>query len=178
MEKEWNENLIKYITNDMKRDAVKKGLDILLAESDPSKFSAFLKLFSAMLSCDPSLLAFSRFFATNYAEQAEHWARFHPIPDTSSLKELNAEVELIARRSRALKRLDKCIYCLEFIAANQPYQPITEFRTSPGKKESEELVNLRQAISDQMKHLERVVEQCESLNALKTINEVIKRALE
>lgn len=162
----------------MKREAVKKSLDILLVETDPSKFSAFFKLYSGMLSSDPSLLAFSRFLATSYAEQAEHWARFHSLPDCSPLQQLNAELELIARRSRALKRLDKCIYSLEFIAANQPYQPMTEFRSSSNKKESEELFNLRLVVADQVKTLEQTVQECDSLTTLRKINEALKQALD
>ena len=174
---EWEEGLAKFIDNDVKREAVKKGLDILLAESDPAKFVAFFQLLSGMFTSDDSLLPFSRFFATSYAEHAPHWARFHPLPDCSSLQQLNAELILIARRSRALKRLDKCIYSLEFIAANQPYQPMKEFLSSAAKKETEELSNLRLVISDQIKVLERTVHECDNFSSLQKISETIKEAL-
>lgn len=178
MEKEWDEGRVKYIENDLKREAVKKSLDILLAESDPAKFSALLQLVNGMLNADESLLEFSRFFVTSYTEQAAHWSRFHPLPDCSSLQRLNAELELIARRCRALKRLDKCIYSLEFLASNQPYQPMTEFRCSSTHKESQEICNLRRAIAEQMKTLERVAHECDNLDTLKRINGAIRQALE
>jgi len=178
VEKEWDDGRLKYIDNDLKREAVKKSLDILLAESDPSKFSAFLQLVNGMLNADDSLLQFSQFFVTSYAQQAAHWSRFHPLPDCSSLQRLNVELELIARRCRALKRLDKCIYSLEFLASNQPYQPMTEFRCSSTQKESQEICNLRRAIAEQMKTLERVAHECDNLDALKRINGAIRQALE
>jgi hypothetical protein len=178
VEKEWDEGRVKYIDNSLKREAVKKCLDILLAESDPSKFSAFLQLVNGMLNADESLLQFSRFFVNSYSQQAAHWSRFHPLPDCSSLQQLNVELELIARRCRALKRLDKCIYSLEFLASNQPYQPMTEFRCSSTQKESQEVCNLHRAIAEQMKTLERVAHECDNLDTLKRINGAIRQALE
>lgn len=176
IEKEWEEGLVKFVDSDVKREAVKKSLNALLAESDPSKFAAFFQLFTGMLASDESLLAFSRFFASSYANQAPYWARFHPLPDCSSLQQLNIELELIARRCRALKRLDKCIYTLEYIAANQPYQTITEFRSDSAKKESEEMSSMRNTVTDQIKTLERTVQECDNLSSLKKMSEIIKEA--
>lgn len=177
VEKEWNEGLIKYVVDDVQRDAIKKMLDMLLAETNPSKFSASLQLVNAMLTANPNLLAFSRFFTSIYADQATHWARFHPLPDCSPLEQLIAELELIARRSRALKRLDKCIYSLEYVAANQPYEPMTEFRSSSNQQESGKISNLRLGISERLKALEQIVQHCSDLDTLDRIDKVIQEAL-
>ncbi len=57
VEKEWEEGLVKFVDSDVKREAVKKGLNALLAESDPSKFAAFFQLSTdGMLASDESLL--------------------------------------------------------------------------------------------------------------------------
>ncbi|KAI9554265.1 hypothetical protein GHT06_019537 [Daphnia sinensis] len=177
VENEWAQARDKYIDDDLKREAVKKCLDILLGETDPSKFAAFLQLVNGMLAADESLLEFSRFFTDYYAQLAAHWPGFHRLPDCSALQRLNVEVELIARRCRSVKRLDKCIYSLEYLASNQPFRPLTEFHSSPTQKESE-VCNLRSAIAVQMKTLERVAHECDSVDTLKRINEAIEEALQ
>lgn len=129
-----------------------------------------------MLTADESLLQFSQFFTNSYTQHAAYWPGFHPLPDCSKLQQLNIEVELIAGRCRAVKRLDKCIYSLEFLASSQPYRPVTEFHSSSTQKESE-LCNLRRAIGVRMKTLERVVHECDSLDTLMRINEAIGQIL-
>lgn len=178
MESEWNEGLVKYVVDDAQRDAIQKMLDLLLSEHDPCKFSAFLQLVNGVLTSDENLQAFWRFFTSSYAGLAPHWARFHSLPDCTPLEQLIVELELIARRSRALKRLDKCIYSLEFIAANQPYEPMTEFRSRRNQQESDEMCNLRQSVTDRLKTLEQTVRNCDSLDTLHRIDKVITEALQ
>lgn len=177
VENEWAEARAKYIDDDLKREAVRRCLDLLLGETDPSKFATFLQLVNGMLAADESLLEFSRFFTNSYDRLAAHWPGFHPLPDCSPFQQLNVELELIARRCRSLKRLDKCIYSLEFLASNQPFRPLTEFHRSSTQTESE-VCNLRRAIAVQLKTLERVAHECDSVDTLKRINQVIKEALQ
>ncbi|XP_057375085.1 uncharacterized protein LOC130696035 [Daphnia carinata] len=176
VENEWAEARTKYIDDDLKREAVKKCLDILLGETDPSKFATFFQLVNGMLAADESLLEFSRFFTDNYEQLAAHWPGFHALPDCTPLQRLNVELELIARRCRSLKRLDKCIYSLEFLTSNQPFRPMTEFRSS--SQNESEICSLRRAIAIQMKTLERVAHECDSVDTLKRINEAIGEALQ
>lgn len=177
MEKEWNEGLVNFITCTQKREAVKRTLEMLLGERDSSKFSVFLQLFTGMLSADKNLTDFSRFFTANYAEHAPYWARFHNLPDFSLLQQLNVELELIARRCKALKRIDKCIYSLEYIAANQPFQPMTEFCESP-KKHDEDIFQLRHTLIQKLKSLEETIQHTDSLVTLKNIEDAIKQTLQ
>lgn len=124
-----------------------------------------------MVAADESLLPFSRFFATSYATVAAHWPGFHHLPDCTALQQLNGELELIVRRSRAVKRLDKCIYSLEYIATNQPFHPWIEFINTRS-----EISTLRQKVSDQLTELAATVEQCNSLITLRTISRIINEA--
>lgn len=176
IEKEWNDGLFKYVEDISKRDALKKCVDTLLNERDPSKFTSFLHLFTNMLTMDEALLQFSRCFAAAYSEQALHWPRFHPLPDCTSLYCLNTEIELVARRARAIKRLDKCIYSLEYILANQPFHSVTEFQTRINAEENE-IISLRDSAKKKLVILEKTLQGCKNVTALKTINQILDQAL-
>ena len=160
---------MKFIGEEEKGDAIRKCLDMLLTERDAGRFSAFLHLFTGMLANDESLISFSRFFATSYSAIAEHWPGFHSLPDCSALQRLNDELEMVVRRSQSIKRLDKCIYSLNFISENQPFRPISEFICNDQK----EISNLRQELSTQLSSLASSVDQCDSLDTLRTIKRVL-----
>lgn len=130
-----------------------------------------------MLAADGSLLSFSRFFFTSYSTFATHWAGFHSLPDCVSLQKLVGEFELVARRSRSSKRLDKAIYSLQYIAANQPFQSLTSFPDAvDGSAAAEESSNLRQSLSSQLKVLETLIQSCNSLKTLKTLKSNLSQA--
>ena len=126
-----------------------------------------------MLAADGSLLSFSRFFFASYSTLATHWAGFHSLPDCTSLQKLVGELELVARRSRSIKRLDKVIYSLQYLAANQPFQPFMAFHGA-----TDENSNLRHSISTQLKVLETSVHSCNNLETLKTIKRIVSQAAE
>jgi len=136
-----------------------------------------MELFNGMLAADGSLLSFSRFFFTSYSTLAAHWAGFYSLPNCTSLHKLIGELELVARRSRSTKRLDKAIYSLQYIATNQPFQPLTTFLDVFGGNEAaEESSDLRQSISTQLNVLETAVPLCNNLETLKTIKRIVSKA--
>jgi len=137
-----------------------------------------MELFNGMLAADGSLLAFSRFFFASYSTLATHWAGFHSLPDCTSLQKLVGELELVARRSRSIKRLDKVIYSLQNLAANQPFQPLTAFQPFQPDDSADENSNLRHSISTQLKVLETSVHRCNNLETLKTIKRIVSQAAE
>lgn len=124
-----------------------------------------------MLAADESLLSFSSFFANSYAAFANHWPGFHQLPDCSALQQLNGELELIVRRSRTVKRLDKCLFSLEFIANNQPFHPLTEFVNT-----TDEIASLRDKITGQLTALANAANHCSDIKTLRKITLMMDEA--
>lgn len=129
-----------------------------------------------MLAMDESLLRFSRCFASAYSEQALHWPRFHSLPDCTSLYNLNGEIELVARRARAIKRLDKCVYSLEYVSANQPFHSVADFRTRSNAEEIK-LASLRDSARRKLEVVEKSLQGCSSVTVLRTINQILDQAM-
>lgn len=152
-------------------------MDTLLKENNPTLFAAFLELFNGMLAADCSLLSFSRFFFASYSTHVTHWASFHSLPDCTSLQQLVRELELIAKRSKSTKRLDKAIYSLFFIEANQPFQMLSIFPSvTDDLVTTKENSILRQSISSNLKVLENAVPTCNNTKTLKNIQRIVMEA--
>ncbi len=117
------------------------------------------------------LIVISSFFANSYAVFANHWPGFHQLPDCSALQQLNGELELIVRRSRTVKRLDKCLFSLEFIANNQPFHPLTEFVNT-----TDEIASIRDKITGQLTAIASAADHCSDLKTLRKMTHLMDEA--
>ena len=182
MQREWDESAVKWIRDENQRYAVKKFLDLLLSESDPNKFAATLQFLTVMLRSDSGLSQFAQYFAEKWTNRVEYWAKFHSVPfECASFVQLEKEMDLIAQRARHVKRLDKCIYSLDYISRNQPFYPITEFRAENDKAESladqQDVEVLRLKISDDLKHLDETVRSIGDVSTLREISKVLSETI-
>jgi hypothetical protein len=182
VQREWDESAVKWIRDENQRYAVKKFLDLLLSESDPNKFAATLQFLTVMLRSDSGLSQFAQYFAEKWTNRVEYWAKFHSVPfECASLVQLEKEMDLIAQRARHVKRLDKCIYSLDYISRHQPFYPITEFRAENDKTEGladqQDVEVLRLKISDDLKHLDQSVRSIGNVSTLREISKALSETI-
>jgi len=113
--KNWMENSSK-ITNNHKRELIKKVLRTLCYETDPEKFESCLENFIIELQNDPDTLSFYAYFKKEWYSTCKEWAmcyrKYVGISTNMVLESLHKQIKYHYLLGLTCKRLDKSIHAL------------------------------------------------------------------